>query len=156
LSEIDLEKMEKLIGMMIENDLTELQYKHGELEVELKRGGLPVIAATPVPPITAPTAAAQAPAAVDQAPPEAEDENAGLIPIISPMVGTFYTTPDPDSPAYVSVGSSVSKETVVCIIEAMKVFNEIKADVDGTIEKIVATNSEAVEYGQTLYYVRPR
>jgi acetyl-CoA carboxylase biotin carboxyl carrier protein len=85
---------------------------------------------------------------------EAESEE-GLVPISSPMVGTFYTAPDPESPPFVTVGSSVGPDTVVCIIEAMKVFNEIKAEVTGTIERILIQNEQPVEFGQPLFLIRP-
>ena len=152
MAEIDLDNMEKLIALMVENDLSELQYEHGELKIELKRGcpgsavggPAPVITALPAAPAVAPPAA-EAP----QAP------NQGLVAIESPMVGTFYTAADPDSPPFVTVGSAVGEGTTVCLIEAMKVFNEIEAEVSGTIEKIGVKNAEAVEYGQALFYVRP-
>ena len=70
------------------------------------------------------------------------------------MVGTFYSSPDPESPAYVSAGSNVDPDTVVCIVEAMKVFSEIKAEVSGVIEKVLVKSGEPVEYGQTLFLVR--
>jgi acetyl-CoA carboxylase biotin carboxyl carrier protein len=72
------------------------------------------------------------------------------------MVGTFYAAPDPDSPPYVSVGSEVVEDTVICIVEAMKVFNEIKAEVRGTIEKVLVGNEEGVDFGQPLFLVRPK
>jgi acetyl-CoA carboxylase biotin carboxyl carrier protein len=83
------------------------------------------------------------------------DADAGLVAIKSPMVGTFYASPDPNSPNFVSEGSKVRDNTVVCIVEAMKVFNEIKADVSGTIVKVLTRNEAPVEYGQPLFMVRP-
>ncbi len=150
LAEIDLENMKKLIALMVDKDLSELQYEHGELKIELKRGC--VTSAEPIVP-----AAALAPSHgqlpnTGQAP---VDDNPGLHAITSPMVGTFYATPDPESPPFVTVGAVVGADTTVCLIEAMKVFNEIKAEVGGTIEKIAVSNADAVEYGQPLFYVRP-
>ena len=78
-----------------------------------------------------------------------------LVEIKSPIVGTFYATPSPDSEPYVEVGSKVTSQTVICIIEAMKVMNEIKAEMEGTIAEILVKNGQAVEYGQVLYKVRP-
>jgi acetyl-CoA carboxylase biotin carboxyl carrier protein len=78
-----------------------------------------------------------------------------LLEINSPMVGTFYSAPSPDTPPFVSVGTSIGPESVVCIVEAMKVFNEIKAEIAGTVEKILVKNEQAIEYGQTLFLVRP-
>jgi len=110
-------------------------------------------------PAPAPAARAPAGGAPDEGaePPEAPHppDAAGLVAIESPMVGTFYSSPNPDAPAFVSVGSSVSPDTVVCLIEAMKVFNEIKAEVAGTVERVLVNNGDAVEFGQKLFLVRP-
>jgi len=148
-ADIDLENMEKLIALMVQNDLSELQYEHGELKIELKRGCAQILTA----PLTAAVAPSASSPATDASAPTAEDD--GLVAIASPMVGTYYSAPDPESAPFISVGTVVDRDTVVCLIEAMKVFNEIKAEVDGTIEKIVTHNEEPVEYGQALFYVRP-
>jgi acetyl-CoA carboxylase biotin carboxyl carrier protein len=87
--------------------------------------------------------------------PAAPSEDEGLVPIKSPMVGTFYSAADPNSPPFVTEGSTVTVNTVVCIVEAMKVFNEIKAEVSGTIARVLVKNEEPVEFGQALYLVRP-
>ncbi|MBZ0070812.1 MAG: acetyl-CoA carboxylase biotin carboxyl carrier protein [Gammaproteobacteria bacterium] len=98
-------------------------------------------------------AAAPAPVSPNgQAAPPADD---GLVAVESPMVGTFYTAANPDSEAFVNVGSQISDGSVVCIVEAMKVFNEIKAEVSGTIERICVKNGDAVEFGQPLFMVKP-
>jgi len=99
-------------------------------------------------PASAPAVAAPAPSAGTPA----DDKLAG---IKSPIIGTFYSSPSPDSPAYVKVGDHVTADTVVCIIEAMKVMNEIKAELAGTVEKVMITNGQTVEYGQVLFKVRP-
>ena len=83
------------------------------------------------------------------------DEDAGLVPIKSPMVGTFYAAPSPDARPFVSVGTRVDEETDVCVIEAMKVFNNIKAETRGTVAKVLVDNGETVEFGQTLFLVKP-
>ncbi len=141
--------------MMIEHELTEVELRDGEQCVVIKRGAppqaAPVVAIAPAMPPAAP-----APAAPPPAPEATTAPGDGLLPIRSPMVGTFYAGPDPDAPPFVSVGSTVEADTIVCIIEAMKVFNEIKAEVAGTIEQVLARNEQAVEYGQPLYLVRPR
>ncbi len=80
---------------------------------------------------------------------------AGLVAIESPMVGTFYSSANPDAPAFVQVGSAVSEATTVCLIEAMKVFNEIKAERGGTIERVLVKSGDSVEFGQKLFLVRP-
>ncbi len=94
-------------------------------------------------------------AAEPAAPAAAPADTAGLVAIESPMVGTFYSSPNPDSPPFISVGASISNESVVCLIEAMKVFNEIKAEVTGTIERVLVNSGDAVEFGQKLFLVRP-
>ena len=97
------------------------------------------------------------PGAQNQAGPGTNDgeQNDNLVEITSPIVGTFYLTPSPNAEPFVKVGSSVEKDKVVCIVEAMKVMNEIKSDVDGTIKKVLVSNGQAVEYGQPLFLVEP-
>ncbi len=134
---------------MVDNDLTEIMLRDGETRVVIRRsqpGAGPVVTAVhqPMPVAVQPVHAA--PAAVAAEP-------AGQS-IKSPMVGTFYSTPSPDSPAFVTAGSRVEPDTVVCIIEAMKVFNEIKAEVSGTIERVLVSNGQPVEYGQPLFLVK--
>ncbi|MCG3179067.1 MAG: hypothetical protein BIFFINMI_01398 [Phycisphaerae bacterium] len=109
-----------------------------------------------VAPVAAPAvhlpAAPAAGAAAAQAAAAAQDD---LVAITSPMVGTFYAAPSPDDPPFIKTGDNVDEETVVCIVEAMKVMNEIKAEVRGTIAKILVNNGEAVEYGQPVFMVKP-
>lgn len=152
----DTKRVKELVQLMAENDLTEIELVEDKAKITLRRASaaLPV-AAAPVAyaaPIAAPVAAASAPAA-PAAP--AKDENAGLVPIKSPMVGTFYTSANPESEPFVQVGGNVTANTVVCIIEAMKVFNEIKAEASGTIVKILVQNGKPVEYGQPLFLIKP-
>ena len=152
---IEMRKLRELVKLMKENDLCELDLRDKDEQVTLKRPGAegPVYAA----PVAAPAAAAAAPAAPASppAPAAGEAEDAGLVKITSPMVGTFYTAASPDAAAFVKVGDAVDKETVVCIVEAMKVFNEIKAETSGKIEKILVENGQAVEFGQPLFLVKP-
>jgi acetyl-CoA carboxylase biotin carboxyl carrier protein len=150
---MDIEQVRQLVELMKEHDLTELLVRDGDRRIVLRRGASgqvvvapPVMPAAPI--VPAPAAPPTGPAAATEDP--------GLVPIRSPMVGTFYAAPDPDSKPYVSPGSEVGPDTVVCIIEAMKVFNEIKAEVAGTIEKVMVQNAQAVEFGQPLFMVRPR
>ena len=153
---IDIRKLKELVKLMVENELTEIDLRDEQETVVVKRGSThqsPVMHAMP----HMPAQGAHAPsAAYDGGGGEraAADPDEGLHAIVSPMVGTFYSAPDPESPAYVSAGSNVSEETVVCIVEAMKVFSEIKAECSGTIEKILVKNGEPVEYGQKLFLVR--
>jgi acetyl-CoA carboxylase biotin carboxyl carrier protein len=149
----DVQKIKELIKIMKENDLAKIDIRHGDDYISLQRVQSPGTAMTPMiasmPGMGAPLAVP--PAAPAGAPARAE----GLLEIKSPSGGTFYEAPSPDSEPYVETGSHVDPQTVVCIIEAMKVMNEIKAEVSGTVvEKVVATG-QAVEYGQVLFKVRP-
>jgi len=154
---IKLEELQALVQLMVDNDLTELELRDGEESVCLKRGGPSVVAAAAAAPTAAVQSGAPSPGVEAPAPaPPAEVEDDGLVAIESPMVGTFYASPDPDSPPFVQVGSSVTPETVVCLVEAMKVFNEVKAETTGVIERVLVKNGEAVEFGQPLFLVRPQ
>jgi acetyl-CoA carboxylase biotin carboxyl carrier protein len=153
----DIEQIRELIQLMKENDIAEVSIKNGDDLIELKRAGAPVPMIWPSPPAMNPGGtvlphAAPAPPATGEV--KAEEEK--LIPILSPMVGTFYAAPDPHSPPYVTIGTEVTEDTVVCIVEAMKVFNEIKSEVNGTIAKILVANETGVDYGQPMFLVRPR
>ncbi len=156
---IDVQQVRELVELMVQHNLSEIRLREGETAINLRRGpsGEIVYAAPQAMPqfMAAPGAAPAAPATAGAAPAQpAEDE--GLVPIASPMVGTIYLAPDPDSPPFVHVGSEIDANTPVVIIEAMKVFNEIKAEVSGTIERILVQNEQAVEFGQPLMMVRPR
>ena len=146
---IDQKILKQLIKLMMDNDLTELDLEDGPQKIKLRRGpgesqvhfvGLPVNAAAAPPADTVSTAAQPA---------------TDRLSIHSPMVGTFYAATSPDAKSFVDIGDRVGPETVVCIIEAMKVFNEIKAEVSGTVEKILVANSQAVEFEQPLFLVKP-
>lgn len=154
----DLKKIKDLVQLMVENDLVEIELVDGENKVHLKRPQASAAAITTMPmmPMPAPMAPAQyaAPAAAPAAAATAPVED-NLLEIKSPIVGTFYSAPSPDSEPYVKVGADVNAETVVCIIEAMKVMNEIKAELAGTIAKVMVANGQAVEYGQVLFKVKP-
>lgn len=143
---MDINEIRELVRLMVDNELAELDVSDGENKVKLKRGAddKPVIVAAPVP---------TAPAQADSVEPAVIEEN--LIEIKSPMVGTFYNAASPDSEPYVSIASGVGADTVVCLIEAMKVMNEIKADCNGVIAEICVRNAQPVEYGQVLFRIRP-
>jgi len=156
----DLQKIKELIEIMKDNDLVEVEIKHGDDKIFLKRcqPQQPTVTAVPMMgsnisagragPDTAQTSA-------DEAKPAVPQPQEDLVEIKSSIVGTFYATPSPDSQPYVELGSDVSPQTVVCIVEAMKVMNEIKAETRGTIAEILVTNGQAVEYGQVLFKVKP-
>lgn len=158
---IDIRKLKELVRLMVENELSELDLKDQEETVTIKRGiagGMPVMVTPPAgiaPARPVPAASDDGAEAQEGAGAPAEADTAGLVAVTSPMVGTFYSSPNPDAGPFVSVGSAVSPETVVCLIEAMKVFNEIKADVAGTVERVLVKNGTAVEFGQKLYLIKP-
>ena len=142
----------ELVGLMSRHDLAELELKDGERSIKLKRN-VPVLTAMPVAapvaaPVYAPAPVAAAPAPTGEAKPAK-----ALLEIKSPTPGTFYAQDKPGSPAYVQVGSKVSPTTVVCQVEAMKIFNEIPAEVPGTIVEVCVENKQPVEYGQVLFRV---
>lgn len=153
---IDIRKLKELVKLMVENDLDELDLRDQEEKVTIRRGGSPVVYSSPPP---SPAGYERAPAATTNGqadtPPAGPAADDGLIAIESPMVGTFYSAANPDSEPFVSVGSTVSEGSVVCIVEAMKVFNEIKADLSGTVDRVCVKNGESVEFGQPLFLVRP-
>ena len=159
----DLQKIKKLIEIMKQNELVEVEIKHGDDKIFLKRcqpqplvggavTGARTIGAESGAASVGPNAA-QISAALGQ--PSAPQPDEDLAEIKSPLVGTFYVAPSPDSGPYVELGSAVKPQMVVCIIEAMKVMNEIKAETSGTIVEILVTNGQAVEYGQVLFRVKP-
>jgi acetyl-CoA carboxylase biotin carboxyl carrier protein len=152
---MEIKDIKRIVELMKANDLSEFTMKDDDFELSMKRGNgdAPVVYAAPV--AAAPVAApAAAPAAAADAP--AADDNDGLIEIPSPIVGTFYRKPAPDADNFADVGTEVSEDTVVCIVEAMKVMNEIKADVKGVIKKILVDDGTAVQYGQPLFLVDPK
>ena len=148
----DTKRVRELIALMAENNLSEIELVEDKSKITLKRGGAYVPAAMPAPMHHAPAPAHATPTAPTAPAPAPEED---FTPIKSPMVGTFYSSANPESDAYVTIGSEVAAETVVCIIEAMKVFNEIRAEVSGTIVKILVQNGQAVEYNQPLFLVKP-
>jgi acetyl-CoA carboxylase biotin carboxyl carrier protein len=153
---MDVKLLEQIVRLMTANDLSTVDVRDGEKRVILKRGAEPLAAALPL--AMSPAAHRAAAADAAQGAPAAatgNGEEAGLNPIRSPMVGTFYSAASPDAKPFVSVGSTVDEETDVCIIEAMKVFNNIKAECRGTIAKVLVANGQTVEFGQTLFLVRP-
>jgi acetyl-CoA carboxylase biotin carboxyl carrier protein len=155
----DVHTIKSLVALMSRHDLSEIDLRQGEQRIRLRRG-LPGPAPVPVP--AAPPAAAAAPpaapaptAAAPAAPAEADKPTKTFHLIKSPTPGTFYARPKPDLEPFVQVGSRVTPTTVVCIIEAMKIYNEIQAECTGVITEILVENQEPVEYGQVLFKVDP-
>ena len=153
---MDKKRIEELIRLVEESDVGELTVSGLFGSVKIVKEAPPMVAAA----IAAHgTAAAPAPlgsdvAAIDETP-ESADRDSGLAPIESPMVGTYYEAPSPDSPPYVRQGDRVSKGQVVCIVEAMKLLNEIESEVSGTVVRVAVENAQAVEFGQALFMVEP-
>jgi acetyl-CoA carboxylase biotin carboxyl carrier protein len=151
----DVRKIRRLVELMKEHDLTEIDLHQGEVRIQLRRAGTGA-------PLLIPTASApqtQLPVAGPSAPESeapAERQAANIAFIKSPMVGTFYAASDPDTPAFVKVGDHVGPDTTICIVEAMKVFNQIPAEVSGRIVAVLAENGAPVEFGQPLFKVDTR
>jgi acetyl-CoA carboxylase biotin carboxyl carrier protein len=153
-----MEKIRRLADLMEEVDLSELEVEEPELRLRLKNKSAagPQVISQPaggVAPAAAPGSAAEEGEGGEQAMPDEKDED--LIEITSPMVGTFYRAPSEGAEPYVTVGSVVEPDTVVCIVEAMKVMNEVKSEVSGEIVEILVQNAEPVEFGQVLFLVKP-
>lgn len=154
---MNVDEIARLIELLDRSSLAELSWASENDRLTLKKpgAGVPVqMVAAPV--VAAPSAPAAAPApAPAVSNPVAVEVDAGLVEIRSPMVGTFYRSASPDAPPYVEEGGRVEKGKTVCIVEAMKLMNEIESDVSGTIAKIVAQNEQPVEFGTVLFLVRP-
>ena len=148
---MDLDRIKSVIELMREHELNEFAIEEKDFKLSLKRGAQIVAAAAPMAVAAAPVPAAVAAAAAAPAAATPVEEN--LVAIPSPLVGTFYRAGSPDADPFVTVGSRVTKDTVVCIIEAMKVMNEIKAEASGTIKKILVENATAVQYGQPMFLI---
>ncbi|OPD53384.1 acetyl-CoA carboxylase biotin carboxyl carrier protein [Bacillus thuringiensis] len=158
-----IQEVRELIKLIDSSNIDEFEYKKDGTTIKMKKRGNEVVAVQapaakqtmqPVAPVEVETtvAAAQAEAPKQEEKKTVQDEN--LHKITSPMVGTFYSSSSPDTPPYVSVGDRVSKDSIVCIVEAMKLFNEIDADVEGEIVEILVNNGQLVEYGQPLFLVK--
>ncbi|MBC1553601.1 acetyl-CoA carboxylase biotin carboxyl carrier protein [Listeria booriae] len=151
-----ISEIKQLVKLVDESSLTEFEYETEQGKIKMKKGGEHAVAHVPTAPaVQAILPAPQQPAAetqVETPAPVAED----LHLITSPMVGTFYSAPNPESPDFVSAGASVNDKTTVCIIEAMKLLNEVEAEVNGEIVEVLASNGELVEFGQPLFKVRKK
>ncbi|MCM3566660.1 acetyl-CoA carboxylase biotin carboxyl carrier protein [Neobacillus mesonae] len=166
---LKVQEIRELIKLVDQSSIDEFVYENEGSKIQMKKAGsvtVPTVQqavpAAPVEyqPVPVQVAAPQAPAAeVKQEAPKAEltveADTANLHKITSPMVGTFYASPSPDADVYVSVGSKVSNDSIVCIVEAMKLFNEIEAEVNGEIVEVLVKNGQLVEYGQPLFLVKP-
>ena len=153
---MDLRKLKTLIDLVSESNVSELEITEAEGKVRIVKGGVPMVAAAPVV-MAAPAPAAAAPAVVvaasQGAPATAPAEAPTGHVVKSPMVGTFYRSSSPGAKPFVELGSVVKDGETICIIEAMKILNEIESDKAGTITKILVENGQAVEYGQPLFVI---
>ena len=161
---LEIDKIKKLIEMMVANDLVEISLRDGEEEVNLRRpnaqlGGMPSFTPMVVdagnPNGGVPSAAPAPPpaAAPDSQPEEAEE---GLVEVESPMVGTFYEASDPDSAPFVTIGQQVQVGSVLCVLEAMKVFNDVKSDAAGIVRRVLLENGKAVKAGQDIFVLEAK
>jgi len=148
----EIERIRQIIELMEQHDLSEVDLQEGDEKIRLKRGATAPPMAVPMPQMVAPAA----PAAKSEAAGGADaGGNAGTITINAPMVGTFYSKANPEAEPFVKVGDRVSEETIVCIVEAMKVFNEIPAECRGKIVEILVNDQEPVDFGKPMFRVQP-
>jgi acetyl-CoA carboxylase biotin carboxyl carrier protein len=155
---MDMKEIKKIIELMKENDLCEFELAEEGFRITIRRrNGLESQVLVSQNAAGQMVVAQPSPATVPAAAPAAEPEKpSNLVEIKSPMVGTFYRSPSPEAEPFVSMGKDVEEETVVCIVEAMKVMNEIKAEVRGVVRKVLVENATSVEFGQPLFLVEPR
>ena len=153
---MDIRKIKKLIDLIQHSDITEIEIQEGEESVRISRNNLaaPVMMTAPSTiqtPASAPAPVASIPSEIDVEPAGVNTANA----VKSPMVGTFYRSSSPEAPAFIEVGQPIAQGDVICIIEAMKIMNEIESEVTGEIVEICVENETYVEFGQVLFRVRP-
>ena len=153
---LDFKEIKKIVELMDEHGLSQFKLEQDETKLELKKGGdvdmhaiQQLMASAPAPQYAAPVAGSPAPTAGEPA-----GLSAGVEEITSPMVGTYYSAPSPDSDDFVKVGAKVSSDSPVCIVEAMKVMNEIQAEIAGEIVEILVESGTAVQYGEALFRVK--
>ncbi len=164
------QEIQELLELVAKSDLTEVKVKDGDFEILIRTGAYSKTKYTAAPMISQPAmqvpmatpaapVSATAPAAASATSPSneaGENTTEGLLEVRSPIVGTFYRSPSPDKPVYVSVGDTINEGSVVCIVEAMKLFNEIESEVAGKIVKVMVEDASPVEYDQVLFLVDPK
>ncbi len=155
---MDIRKVKKLIELLEESGIAEIEIHEGEESVRISRGSTIAAPQTTISVPQSPTPAAQPPAPISNHPAVAENtpdndySNEGHV-ITSPMVGVFYSSPSPEEPPFIAKGQAVKSGDVICIIEAMKIMNQIEADADGKLVRVLVESGEAVEYGQALFVI---
>ncbi|MDA0267193.1 MAG: acetyl-CoA carboxylase biotin carboxyl carrier protein [Cyanobacteria bacterium] len=156
--DLNVSELRELVAALNQTDISELILKSGDFELTLRKPGAMTVVAAPAPEVAVPVVAAPAPATTPAAPasapvpPPTVDPN--LVEITSPMVGTFYRSPAPDEAVFVEQGDRIKTGQTVCIIEAMKLMNELEAEISGEIVEILVENAQPVEFGQPLMRVR--
>lgn len=145
----DVKRIREIIELMEEHDLSAVDLQQGDEKIKLNRGSVSPVYSAPPPVAAAPAAAAPAAAA------PAAAADAGTVTVNAPMVGTFYSRANPESDPFVKVGDIVSEDTIVCIVEAMKVFNEIPAECSGKIVEVLVKDQEAIDFGKPMFRVEP-
>jgi acetyl-CoA carboxylase biotin carboxyl carrier protein len=156
-----MEDVKKLVQLVEKSDVTHIEWEKGPEKVVIKRGNSVAVAApaaVPVfhaPPVSAPVPAPAAAAAAPAAKADAKAADKPGVVVTSPFVGTFYRAPSPDSPPFVEVGAKVKKGQTLCIVEAMKLMNEIESETDGTVAEILVQNATPVEFGEPLFRIVP-
>lgn len=152
----DVDRIRRLVRLMEEHDLSEVDLRQQESRINLKRGNsMPqFVQAAPAPvPMAAPAAVASSPGGSAPAAPEPAGDGPNVITINAPMVGTFYSRPNPESENFVKVGDQIQSDTTICIIEAMKVFNEIPAEISGKVVAVLVDNEQSVEFGKPMFKI---
>lgn len=153
---MDLKDIKAIIDLMKKNSISEFELEKQEFKIRLKRGGFSQVQSAGDEVITIPgSQPLTLPAPASPGSPSSQTNSPNDLEIKSPMIGTFYRSPSPESGNYVEIGSEVGPDTVVCIIEAMKVMNEIKSEVKGVVTQILLENAKPVEFGQPLFKIRP-
>jgi acetyl-CoA carboxylase biotin carboxyl carrier protein len=162
---LDLKQIKQIIDLMKRSELSEFEFEEEGFKIKIKRGagGQPIFSSAPLSPhpmpatpaLSAPSAAAHSsPASAPATPAAPGADEPGFAYVKSPMVGTFYRSPSPENPVFVDIGAKVEDKTVVCIIEAMKIMNEIQAETKGAVVEILVENGQPVEYGQRLFKIK--
>ncbi|MDB4644864.1 acetyl-CoA carboxylase biotin carboxyl carrier protein [Rubripirellula sp.] len=142
----DVQRIREIIELMEEHDLSAVDLQQGDEKIKLNRGGVTPVYSAPPPVAAAPAVAATA---------ATENADSGTITINAPMVGTFYSRANPESAPFAKVGDVVSEDTIVCIVEAMKVFNEIPAECSGKIVEVLVKDQEAIDFGKPMFRIEP-
>jgi acetyl-CoA carboxylase biotin carboxyl carrier protein len=154
---MDFEEIQRILAMVREHELSEFELEHQGFKIRIKKDNdRPAVLAVASPVLPAPAASVAPSTAPPTAPPAADDGEMEFAIVKSPIVGTFYRSPEPAARSFVEIGDTVKKDQVLCIIEAMKLMNEIQSEYDGEVVKCYVENGQAVQYGERLFAIRAR